>query len=77
MKFYYHPVSTTCRPIMQFAAESGITLDMQVVDLFKGEHLGDAYSAINPSRQVPMLEDGEWFVANSLRMPCRTCSSRS
>jgi glutathione S-transferase len=58
MKLYYHPVSTTCRPILQFAAENGVTLDLQVVDLFKGEHLGTPYAAVNPSRQVPLLEDG-------------------
>jgi len=36
MKLYYHPVSTTCRPIMLFAAESGIDLEFELVDLFKG-----------------------------------------
>jgi glutathione S-transferase len=60
MKLYYHPVSTTCRPILQFAAESGITLDLQLVDLFKGEHLQPTYCAINPSRCVPLLEDGDF-----------------
>jgi glutathione S-transferase len=65
MKLYYHPVSTTCRPIMQFAVESRIDLDMQLVDLFKGEHLGDPYSAINPSRQVPVLEDGDFRLTES------------
>ena len=38
MKLYYHPASTTSRPVMLFAAENGIPLDMQVVDLFTGEH---------------------------------------
>lgn len=65
MKLYYHPVSTTCRPIMQFAAESGIPLDFQLVDLFKGEHLQEPYCAINPSRCVPMLEDGDFRLAES------------
>lgn len=65
MKFYYHPVSTTCRPIMQFSAESGIDLDLQMVDLFKGEHLGDPYSKLNPSRQVPMIEDGDFRLTES------------
>ncbi len=37
MKLYYHPISTTSRPIMLFAAEAGIPLEMQVVDLFTGE----------------------------------------
>ena len=33
MKLYYHPASTTSRPLMLFAAENGIKMDMQVVDL--------------------------------------------
>ncbi len=65
MKLYYHPVSTTCRPILQFAAENGITFDLQVVDLFKGEHLQEPYCAVNPSRCVPVLEDGDFRLAES------------
>jgi glutathione S-transferase len=63
MKLYYHPVSTTCRPILQFAAESGISLDLQLVDLFKGEHLQPAYCAVNPSACVPLLEEGDFRLA--------------
>ncbi len=44
MKLHYHPVSTTCRPIMMFAAEAGLALEWQRVDRFAG---------------VPLLEDGE------------------
>ena len=29
MKLYYHPVSTTSRPVVLFASESGIELDYQ------------------------------------------------
>jgi len=43
---------------MLFAAESGIAYEPVVVDLFSGEHFGEAYAALNPSRQVPVLEDG-------------------
>ena len=39
MKLYYHPISTTSRPVMLFAAESRIPLEMKVVDLFTGEHV--------------------------------------
>jgi glutathione S-transferase len=60
MKLYYHPVSNTSRPIMMFAADAGIGLEYQVVDLFKGEHLQPAYAAMNPSCLVPMLEDGDF-----------------
>ena len=65
MKLYFHPVSTTCRPIMMLAADSGIDLDYQVVDLFKGEHMQDSYSMINPCRQVPVLEDGDFHLTES------------
>jgi glutathione S-transferase len=57
MKLYYHPVSTTSRPILMFAAEHDIPLELQSVDLFTGEHMQPPYGVINPSRQVPVLED--------------------
>jgi len=60
MKLYYHPVSTTSRPVMMFAADAGIALDYEVVDLFTGAHLTPAYTALNPSQQVPVLEDGDF-----------------
>ena len=37
MKLYYHPVSTTSRPVVLFAAESKIDLAYQIVELFNGE----------------------------------------
>jgi glutathione S-transferase len=65
MKLYYHPISTTCRPIMLFAAEQGIPLDMQVVDLFTGEHTKTPYGAINPNHLIPVLEDGDFRLTES------------
>ena len=65
MKLYYHPVSTTSRPVVLFAAESGIPLDFQVVDLFTGEQYQPAYEKINPSHQVPVLEDGDFRLTES------------
>ena len=65
MTLYYHPISTTSRPIMLFAAESGIALDMQVVDLFTGEHIKPPYAALNPNRLVPTLEDGDFVLTEN------------
>ena len=48
MKLLYHPASTTSRPVMMLAGEAGIALDMQVVDLFTGEHYQPAFTGINP-----------------------------
>jgi len=65
MKFYYHPVSTTCRPIMLLAGEAGIELDNQLVDLFTGAQYKPDYEAINPSHQVPVLEDDGFRLTES------------
>jgi glutathione S-transferase len=58
MKLFYHPASTTSRPIMLFAAENNVALDMQVVDLFTGEQYQPPFEAVNPNHLVPVLEDG-------------------
>ena len=65
MKLYYHPFSTTCRPVMLLASEAGIELDYQLVDLFTGAQHQPAFLAINPCHQVPVLEDGDFRLTES------------
>jgi glutathione S-transferase len=65
MKVYLHPVSTTSRPILLFAADNGLNLEVKVVDIFSGEHLGEPYAAINPNRMIPVLEDGDFRLTES------------
>ena len=65
MKLHFHPASTTSRPLMMFAAEQGLALDMQIVDLFTGEHLGEAYATVNPNCLVPTLQDGAFRLTES------------
>jgi glutathione S-transferase len=65
MKLYCHPASTTSRPVMLFAAESGIALEQQIVDLFTGEHYQQPFEAINPNHLVPVLEDGDLRLTES------------
>ena len=65
MKLYYHPASTTSRPIMLLAAEHKLPLEMRTVDLFTGEHMQPPYAAINPNRLVPALEDGAFRLTES------------
>ena len=65
MKLYCHPISTTSRPVMLFAAENNIPLTLQVVDLFTGEHVQPPYAAINPNKLVPVLEDGDFILTES------------
>jgi glutathione S-transferase len=65
MKIYYHPASTTSRPIMLFAAQEGIAADFVLVDLFTGEHMKEPYSQLNPNQLVPMLEEGDFRLTES------------
>ena len=65
MKLYYHPVSTTSRPVLLFIQENNLKVDTQVVDLMKGEHMQPPYATMNPSKLVPMLEDGDWRLTES------------
>ncbi|MES2957305.1 MAG: glutathione S-transferase family protein [Pseudomonadota bacterium] len=65
MKLYHHPASTTSRPVMLFAAENRVPLEMQVVDLFTGEHYQAPFLAVNPNHLVPVLEDGDFRLTES------------
>ena len=65
LKLYYHPVSTTCRPIILLAAAEKLELDYQLVDLFNGENCQPAFTAINPNQAVPFLQDDEFSLAES------------
>ncbi len=65
MKLYFHPVSTTCRPIMLLAGEAGIELEHQVVDLFTGAQYKPDFESINPSHQVPVFEDDGFRLTES------------
>jgi glutathione S-transferase len=65
VKLYMHPVSNTSRPIRLFIAEHRLPVEEQVVDLFTGEHHQPPFVALNPSRQVPVLEDGDFRLTES------------
>ena len=65
MKLYMHPASTTSRPVVQFIADNNIACDLQVVDLFTGEHLKEPYTKINPHKMIPVLEDGDFRLTES------------
>jgi glutathione S-transferase len=65
MKVYCHPASTTSRPVMLFALESGADAQFQVIDLFTGEHYKPPFEAINPNHLVPVLDDGDFRLTES------------
>ena len=65
MKLYMHPVSTVSRPVRLFLAENGIKAEEIVVDLFAGAHHQEPYRSLNPSQQVPLLEDDDLRLSES------------
>jgi len=65
MKFYYHPVSTTSRPILQFCNDAGISYEPVVVNLMTGEHFEPKYVAINPNCMVPVIDDDGFVLTES------------
>jgi glutathione S-transferase len=65
MKLYMHPVSNASRPVLLFISEKKLDVENKVIDLMKGEHFEEHYTSINPSRMVPMLEDGDFRLTES------------
>jgi glutathione S-transferase len=60
-----HPASTTSRAVLLFIADNNLPVEMQVVDLFTGEHLREPFASINPNKLVPVLEDGDFRLTES------------
>jgi glutathione S-transferase len=50
---------------MLFAAEHGVVLELQAVDLMKGEHHRAPFSELNPNRLVPVLDDDGFILTES------------
>lgn len=65
MKLYCDPISTTSRPVMLFAAEAGIALEREHVDLMSQANREAAYLAVNPNGVVPFLVDGDFALGES------------
>lgn len=65
MKLYYHPVSTVSRPVLLLISEAAIEVELEVVDLFSGAHLKPPFASVNPSRQVPVLDDDGFVLTES------------
>lgn len=65
MKLHMHPASITSRPVRLLIAEKGLDVDPVVVDLFSGAHHQEPFVSFNPSRLVPVLEDGDLKLTES------------
>ena len=65
MKLHCTKLSTTSRPIMMFCKDEGIDLEWVDVDIMQGEHHQEPFISLNPSRQVPVLDDDGFILTES------------
>jgi glutathione S-transferase len=62
MRLFSHPASPNCVAIIAAARRLGTDLDIQQVDLFKGEQRGPEFLALNPNGMVPVLRDEDFVL---------------
>jgi glutathione S-transferase len=65
MRVHIDPITTTSRPVLLFLAEHDLPVDIMPVLLSKGEQTKPEYVALNPSKVVPTLEDGDFILTES------------
>jgi glutathione S-transferase len=71
MKLYTSSRAPNPRRVLMFMAEKGIAnIQMVQVDLGGGEHRSEAFAALNPMAQVPVLELGDGRTLAETRAIC-------
>lgn len=59
------PESQPCRAVEMVANMVGVKLEKHYLNLSKREHLSDSYKALDPSRKVPFIIDGDLKLGES------------
>ena len=65
LKLYDFTLSGHAHRIRLALSLLGVNYELAPIDLASGEHKGDAFTALNPAGQVPVLADGDTVVAES------------
>ena len=65
IRIHRHALSGHSHRVELFAGLAGINHDLIDVDLMSGEHKKQPFLSLNPSGQVPVLEDGETVISDS------------
>jgi len=66
MRYFYHPLSASCRKTSAILMRTGLEAQWIVVDLPSGEHLTPEFARLNPNSKIPVLVDGDrsWWESN-------------
>jgi glutathione S-transferase len=65
LRLYDYAASANCYKVRLLLAQLARPYERVPVDIFAGETLDDAYRAVNPKREVPVLETGGRFLPDS------------
>ncbi|MCC6214650.1 MAG: glutathione S-transferase family protein [Polyangiaceae bacterium] len=73
MKLYQNPRSSNARKVVMTAQILGVPLELQTIDLAKGEQMKPEFLAINPMHAVPVLVDGDFALPESHAIMIHLC----
>ena len=65
IRIHHHPLSGHAHRVVLFASLTGIKHELVDVDLMTGEQKKEAFLALNPAGQVPVIEDGDTVITDS------------
>ncbi|WP_088343358.1 MULTISPECIES: glutathione S-transferase family protein [Rhodomicrobium] len=65
MKLYFDPLSSSSRAVTFFLYDQGIAFEEVIIDLNLQQHKEASFLALNPSGQVPVLQDGNFILTES------------
>ncbi|OIQ40813.1 MAG: glutathione S-transferase [Roseobacter sp. MedPE-SWde] len=65
LRIHSFPLSGHAHRVELFASLAGIAHEVINVDLAKGEQKGEAFLALNPAGQVPVIEDGNTVITDA------------
>lgn len=65
MKLYGFPPSPNTRKVQAVAAHLGVPLELQLIDLTKGQSRTPEFLAVNPCGRTPVLVDGDFTLWES------------
>lgn len=66
MKLYDNELSGNCYRIRLLLNQLGMDYEKVNVDIFKGEHKTDEFKKLNPNQKLPVLEDGDFVLWESI-----------
>jgi len=65
MKLYHFPPSPNSRVVIALAYHLGISLELETVNLFKGQQMHSEFVKLNPNHMIPTLIDGDFVLWES------------